>query len=131
MVGLKLNFAPGEVTIDTNSKVTDFDATIQNALVNIATRSGTDKIYPSKGTELLKRALEGRIVGLNSANHEAQVAAVSTLFFSREYETDLNVNVRLGRVNLSPITYENGLLKLAASFTDQAQSRTVGTTTLL
>jgi hypothetical protein len=131
MEGLKINFLPGVAGIDTQQRVSGFDTTIQNALVNIGTRTGTDSIYPTKGTTLLKRALEGKIVGLNSANHESQLAGLNTLYFSREYETSTDGVIRLGRVDMTPLIYENGSLRINVTFTNQAQTLTVGTTTIL
>lgn len=130
MEGLKINFVDGDIFIDTENKVTGFSATVQNALVNIGTRQGTDKIYSTKGTEILKSAAEGKIVGFNVANHEAQLAAIDTLFFSREYETSRDPTVKMGKVFLDPLTYDGVKLRINAAFTDFTEATTVGTVTL-
>lgn len=54
MEGIKINFLNGDIYIEPTEKVTGFDTTVQNALVNIGTRQGTDRIYSSKGTAILK-----------------------------------------------------------------------------
>lgn len=131
MEGLKINFIKDDISISTDSKVSGFDATIQNALVNIGTRAGTDRIYPGKGTSILDRAVEGKIVGFNAANHESQLAALDTLFFSREYETSDVNEIKLGSVAMAPLSYDGNKLRIEASFTDLANSRTVGTVTNL
>lgn len=131
MEGLKVNFLNGDIYIEPEAKVTDFDATVQNALANIGTRQGTDRIYPSKGTNILKRAVEGKIVGLNVANHEAQLAAINTLFFSREYETSTNLSVKLGKVFMDTLSYDGAKLRINSAFTNFSETITKGTVTLL
>jgi hypothetical protein len=131
MEGIKLNFLNGEIYIEPSEKVSGFDATVQNALVNIGTRNGTDKIYPDKGTTILKSAVEGKIVGLNVANQESQLAAVDTLFFSREYETSADLNVRLGKVFMDPLSYDGAKLRINSAFTNFSQTITKGTLTIL
>lgn len=130
MEGLKINFENGNIHIDTDTKVTGFDATIQNGLVNIGTRNGTDRIYPNKGTIILKSAVEGKIVGLNVANHEAQIAALDTLFFSREYETTDDPSVKLGKVFLDTLSYDGTKLRINAAFVNFTETITKGTVTL-
>ena len=131
MEGLKVNFLNGEIYIEPEAKVTDFDATVQNALANIGTRQGTDRIYPSKGTNILKSAVEGKIAGLNVANHEAQLAAINTLFFSREYETSTNLSVKLGKVFMDTLSYDGAKLRINSAFTNFSETITKGTVTLL
>lgn len=131
MEGLKVNFLNGDIYIEPEAKVTDFDATVQNALANIGTRQGTDRIYPAKGTDILKSAVEGKIAGLNVANHEAQLAAINTLFFSREYETSTNLSVRLGKVFMDTLSYDGAKLRINSAFTNFSETITKGTVTLL
>lgn len=131
MEGLKVNFLNGDIYIEPEAKVTDFDATVQNALANIGTRQGTDRIYPSKGTNILKSAVEGKIAGLNVANHEAQLAAINTLFFSREYETSTNLSVKLGKVFMDTLSYDGAKLRINSAFTNFSETITKGAVTLL
>lgn len=131
MEGIKINFLNGEVYIDPSEKVTGFDATIQNALANIGTRKGTDRMYPDKGTNLLKRAVEGKIVGFNVANHETQLSAIDTLFFSREYETSADLSIRLGKVFMDPLSYDGAKLRINSAFTNFSETITKGTVTIL
>ena len=131
MKGIKISFNNGEALIDTDNYVENFDATVQNALVNIATRAGTDRIYADKGTSILSRAVAGKIVGMNEANHQSQLAALDTLYFSRKHETSTDSSVKLGAVAMKPVTYDGASLKLNVAFTDLAISRTVGIETTL
>ena len=131
MEGLKINFIKDNISIATESKISDFDATVQNALVNIGTRAGTDRIYTDKGTSILDRAVEGKIVGFNAANHESQLASIDTLFFSREYETSDSDAIKLGNVVMAPLTYDGNKLTIEAAFTNLSNSLTVGTVTNL
>ena len=131
MKGLKIEFTSGANSINTTTSVSDLDATIQNALVNVATRVASDAIFPEKGTSLLLNALRGKIVGINDAVHESQIAAINTLFFSRDYDINEPTTTRLGDIKMEPITYDGRFLFITAAFTDQAKTRTVGTTTAL
>jgi hypothetical protein len=131
MEGIKVNFLNGEIYIDPSDKITGFDATIQNALVNIGTRQSTDRIYPSKGTTILKNAVEGKIVGLNVSNHEAQLAAIETLFFSREYETSTDLSIKLGKVFMDTLSYDGNKLRINSAFTNFSETITKGTVTIL
>jgi|JI8StandDraft_1071087.scaffolds.fasta_scaffold385024_2 hypothetical protein len=131
MEGIKINFLNGEIHIEPTEKVTGFDATVQNALVNIGTRQGTDRTYPTKGTTILKSATEGKIVGLNVANHEAQIAALDTLFFSREYETSTDLSVKLGKVFMDELSYDNTKLRINSAFANFSETITKGTVTIL
>jgi hypothetical protein len=131
MEGIKVNFLNGEIYIEPNERITEFDATVQNALVNIGTRQGTDRTYPGKGTNVLKSAVEGKIVGLNVANHESQIAAVDTLFFSREFETSTDLNIRLGKVFMDPLSYDGAKLRINSAFTNFTDTITKGTVTIL
>lgn len=131
MEGLKISFEKSNVALNVTEASTGFDCTIQNALANIGTRKGTDYMYSNKGTDILLRAVQGKIVGLNDANHEAQIAAIDTLFFSREYETSTDGTIMLGSVAMQPLTYVGNALITTTSFTDLDQTRTVGTATIL
>ena len=131
MKGLKIDFTSGANVINTTSTVDGLDATIQNALVNVATRIKSDAVFPNKCTSLLLKALAGKIVGINDAIHESQIAAIDTLFFSRDYDIKEPTTTRLGDIKMEPVTYDGKFLFITAAFTDQAKTRTVGTTTAL
>jgi hypothetical protein len=130
MEGIKINFFNGEIYIEPTEKVSGFDATVQNALVNIGTRVGTDRTYPTKGTSILKSAVEGKIVGLNVANHETQAASIDTLFFSREYETSADLSIRLGQVFMDTLSYDGTKLRINSAFTNFSETITKGTVTI-
>ena len=82
--GIKLNFSDEGVKILTDEKVDAFDAEVQNALMNIGVLNGSDPIYADRGTTLFIKGLQGRMTNSITAGHEANYAAVDTLFFVRE-----------------------------------------------
>lgn len=129
MKGLKVNFNSDGITIDTEASVDGLEATIQNALLNIATRKGTDKVFPNKGTDLLHSAVTGKIVGINDANHVSQFAALDTLFFIRQFDITQPSNTRIGKIFMQPVSYNGHRLLINATFTDIDGTRTVGTST--
>lgn len=90
MRGIKILFQDGGPVFDLENPVKDFDATVQNALVNTGTRLNSDAVYPDRGTELMKDAAAGRMVNLTSANHMANFAALRTLAFIQKTEKQSN-----------------------------------------
>lgn len=129
MEGLKVQFDKGAALI-VEEKVDGFDTTVQNSLINIGTRKGTDSVFASKGTDILIRALRGTIADGNEANSESVKASLDTLFFVRLYDPADQPDVKLGRVALEPVDYEGTFLKLNASFQSLDEQTKVGTTTL-
>ena len=131
MKGIKVILSSTGCTINPDASVSGFDATIQNALVNIATRAGTDHAFSDKGTALLSNAVAGKIAGLNDANHESQLAALQTLFFSRAQDTAEANDIRIGKIDMSPATFDGKILRVDAAFTNLSNTRIIGTTTTL
>ena len=112
MRGIKLNFFGGTPVFDFSDTVKDFDATVQNALVNLGTDLGTDPLYPDRGTYLLKDALQGRMINLQWANHAANFAAMRTMVFSKANELPSNPNalqtlsVKAASFNVSRLQFD-------------------------
>jgi len=73
--GARLNFS---------SLRTGFMTQVQSALVNLATERGSDRLSPRRGTQLLRRAVSGRLRNIRSdSRNAASFAAIDTLFFLR------------------------------------------------
>lgn len=68
----------------------DFDCTVQNALVNVATDQGSDPFFLDRGTNLKKDGAQGRMVNSAWATQAANFAALRTLSFLQQ--TDLQSN---------------------------------------
>lgn len=86
MTGLKLDFTPEGINILTSEMVEGVWANIQGALVNVGTGRGSDKTFVDRGTQLFELAVRNGIPSPNEAQHQANFAAVDTLFFQREQE---------------------------------------------
>lgn len=78
-----------------------FHATVQNALVNLLTEAGSDKVFAERGTNLLRSVAGGAVYNYASACHAANFAAADTLFFSRESDKALQQD-RLDDLKLVP-----------------------------
>jgi hypothetical protein len=114
---IEINFQPGgRLALVTDGRVEGFKAVVQNALVNMLTENGTDMLFPTRGTNLFKKALAGGIFNYRSASHACNFAAVDTLFFSREFETADTAD-KLNRVDLEPSAFSLGSLDARAGFT--------------
>lgn len=73
--GARLNF---------NKVRSGFGTQVQKALMNLATERGSDRFSPTRGTDLLRRAISGRLRGVNNKSRNAAgFAAIDTLFFQR------------------------------------------------
>ena len=94
-----------------------FDATVQNALVNIACDVGTDPVFPTKGTELYKQGVAGQLSDLAAAGHAANFAALDTLFFCRGVDVAGTAEERIKEIRLNPIFFGNQRVTLNGQFT--------------
>lgn len=65
-----------------------FDATVQCALVGLATSRGENKAVPEFGTDLLRNGLLGLMTDLNTTRHLANFAAAVTKETINEHTTD-------------------------------------------
>ena len=82
MQGLRLKFNDDKVVIDyTTPLETVVDCLSQNAVVNTATTSNSDKIYNKKGTDFFKKAVSGSIFNTSSASHASNFAAYESKIF--------------------------------------------------
>lgn len=86
MKSLRLQFHRDGAALVTDEIVTDREATIQACLVNFATTTGSDRTHPTRGTDLLRRAVSGLLISSQEAMHACNFAAVDTLFFVRANE---------------------------------------------
>lgn len=92
MIGIGIKFQDSGGVFDYQTPVVEFAATVQNAMVNLGTRQGSDPIYPDRGTRLWEDAVRGRMVNLAWANHSANFAALHTLAFIQNTEAASNAN---------------------------------------
>ena len=82
MRGLRLKFKDNKIEIDFNSPLeTVFDCLTQNAVVNVATPKGSDKVFTTKGTDFFNTAVSGGIFNATSASHAANFAAYESKVF--------------------------------------------------
>ena len=88
--GFRVDFAEEGSAIDFSHKMTGFDTTLQNAVVNVGQRASSDPVYPRKGISLFQQSLSGALVDVNSAGHYVNFAALSTISFSRQTELSGN-----------------------------------------
>ena len=86
----RIFFGPTGPRFDFTRVLIGFDCTVQNALVNLGTDRGTDRVYPSRGTDLKVDAAVGRMVNLTWANHTANFAALRTLEFIQQTDNQTN-----------------------------------------
>lgn len=82
MKGLRLNFQEDKVYIDYQHPLEQpIDCLAQNAVVNAATPENSDKVFPEKGTNLVKQVLSGQVFNELTANHSGNFAAVQSRNF--------------------------------------------------
>lgn len=83
MRGIGLVFTTHGAYFQFKRIVKDFPATVQNALVNLSTRQGSDPCFPERGTNLQLDGARGRMINPASAQQSADFAALHTTAFSR------------------------------------------------
>jgi hypothetical protein len=117
MKSLKIVFESSGARLLLDETVENFDAVVQNGLVNIATEKGSDKGDPARGTNLLRDALQGRIADLLTAQHISNLAALDTLFYLRNSDERETTEERVDKLALQPFEYDGALLRVNALFT--------------
>jgi len=127
MTGVLIDFSGDRPGFGTAS-VSGFQAVVQNAMVNIGTRQGTDPVFPDRGTNLQLDAATGRLIDLNSAAHSSNFAALDTMTFSRT--TDDGDQNGLSQVVLAPAQFSGGSLSLEAKF-QSIDGKSVGKTIIV
>ena len=99
----------------------DFDTTVQNALVNLGTRMGSDWIYSDRGTDLQAQGARGQMLDPQWATHSANFAALETVAFSRSTAQTTD-EARLQQMNLQVAYLRADTLGLAVQrISDQGE----------
>jgi len=121
MTGLKLTFngllgwqfLPDEI-------VSGFDATVQCALVCLATEKGSNKQVPDFGTNLLAAGLYGLMTALGTTKHQANFAAAATQTVINNNTTD---DSTIGNMYLQPETFNPPNVSFEAAFISSKQEQ--------
>jgi len=121
MTGLKLNFhgllgwqfMPDEI-------VTGFDATVQCALVCLATEKGSNKQVPDFGTNLLAAGIYGLMTDLTMTKHQANFAAAATQVVINNNTPDSSM---IGNMYLQPEVFSPPRVSFEAAFISAQQEQ--------
>ena len=85
MIGSQIIFGKyGKPVFDWTGVVSDFDATVQNAMVYLGTESGSNGLYLEQGTPLLLNAARSSLVNTSAAQAACNLAANRVLLFSQQ-----------------------------------------------
>lgn len=125
MKSLKLQFTAAGATLLTDALVEDREATIQACLVNFATFPGTDPAHPTRGTNLLKRAVAGMLLSSQEAMHACNFAAIDTVFFVRAHEHAASLHDKVTVIMTKPAMVNRTSLQVDLQFTF-ASGATIG-----
>lgn len=90
MNGIRLSFGEAGPVFDFRTPVREFYSTVQNALVNVGTSLGSDKVFVERGTDLKLDGAQGRMATKVWANHSANFAALRTLSFVQQNDQETN-----------------------------------------
>lgn len=90
MRGIRINFGAAGPRFDFSETVRDFEATVQNALVNVGTDLGSDPVFLDRGTDLKVDGAQGRMATRIWANHSSNFAALRTLAFLQQNDQSTN-----------------------------------------
>lgn len=129
MRAIQLHFSGGGASLDFNNHIDGFTSTVQNALVFVGQKKGTDKIYPDKGTTLHNNAVSGGLVSpetLEVALNELSVEA--QLFINETEEYDYNDDT-LASVDIELAAWEGDKARLNVLATS-SKGETVGVSSI-
>lgn len=90
MRGIRLTFNENGPRFNFSVPVRRFESTVQNALVNLGTDLGSDRVFVERGTDLKRDGAHGRMATSVWANHSANFAALRTLAFIQQTDTPVN-----------------------------------------
>lgn len=127
----KLHIAPEGSEILLTESVSGKDLTTQKCIVNIGQREGSDLLYPTKGTNIENDALTGYIVGINEAKHIGNLAAINTLYFTREEDYNTLQDDRVLRIDMQLINISSTSVSYKLNLTFQDESTTATTASTL
>lgn len=124
MRSTRIDFTGDRPKFDFGHAVAGFLGTVQNALVNLGTDQGSDRLYPNRGTRLRQDAISGRMISQRLANHSANFAALRTLTFIQE-TGDPDVGSQLQSLTLQARIKEGFRVELLTKATS-ANGKTIG-----
>lgn len=108
MQAFPLTFKDGRAFIDLGTTISGPVTALQSALVNTLCDTGSDKIFPTRGSTIQADAAKGRLISLQEARYAANFAALDTMSFMRQ----VNPNLELEELTLAPVSFENQRLRL-------------------
>ena len=82
---------------------------MQDAVVNTATKLGSDAVFPTKGTEFFESAVGGGMFDRSSMAHEANYAAYTSKKFINNMQSHAQKE-RIGDFTLETLSMEGGSL---------------------
>jgi len=115
MRGLAIIFTENGAQLDTAKFVRQHGLKVQNALVNLGTGIGTDRVHPSRGTELAKKALSSGFRDIVESQHELNFATSASLFFERANEP-MTEKWSLAEIRAEPATLVGRFMTANMSF---------------
>jgi hypothetical protein len=111
MKDLKLNFLEDGVELDLNSSVSGLAASSQVVATSLATSTGSDLFFPERGNDLFVTFARNGLVSKQTAQHEANFAAVG----SKVFYNNVSSGEELSRVLLSVSVATPSRLRISAS----------------
>ena len=120
MKGIRLNFNDkGKAIMDSELPIEDFDSTIQNVVVTVASEKNSDRIYPKKGSYIYNDAVKGGLFNIDAVHHACNFASLDVFnFFGSSMRSD--VEERINTLSLEPEVEEGSsvvTIKISAQST--------------
>jgi len=122
MRGLKLNFKDGGAVIDFDSVGDQYSLTQQRAVVTFACSTKSDKIFPEKGSDILRKGVTNVIYDASSARREAAFISLDIFNFTKA-NNDVPLTDPLTKLAFVPLL--EGLQFLSLTTTTEFASGTV------
>lgn len=98
--------------------VSGFDASVQCALVGLATEKGSNRLVPAFGTDLLAAGLFGLLSDINTTHHAANFAAAETKEVINDFTEDATA---ISSLYLQPEVFAPPTISFSVSLVSENQ----------
>lgn len=109
---LKVDFMPGgKLRLDTSSEIKNEQSMIRSVAINLLSKSGSDPIFPSRGTNLGWTSFRNLVLQATDISGLTKLAAIDTLFFVRETSI-LDAADKPEDIQLTPTNLESNSIEV-------------------
>lgn len=95
----------GNTYLDLNNKVQGKDTIAQSGLMLAVTEVESDKLFETKGTELIPGLINNNYIGYQTAQHNCNFASLDILNFINTYGIITKSGIKVSQIEMGVIKY--------------------------